>query len=493
MDFKIKPYAHQMKAIEIAMNRNELGLLWEMGAGKTGAAINIMRLKFAMEKRIMRTLIVSPLVTLNNWKKEVLMHSKINLSDIVVSPQGTDKILKELVKRLYDEEQQMLFKSKILIINYESVRSPKILDALISWGPEFIIADECHRIKSHKASQSKAMVKLGDGAKYRLMLSGTPVLNKPFDIYNQFRFLDKGATFGRNISVFMNTYMIDENASWAAKDNHFAKYELNPRKAEELTDLIGRKCYRISKAEALPDLPPLIKKSYELIMSPSMRKHYEEMLKNYITFVVDLKGKNTNNAVVAQTAMTKALRLLQITSGILSDEAGAVSLIHDNPKIEAVSNLLTEIVLEAGNKCILWCCFIADYAQLSTLCEKLEIDYRFIRGEDNLAAKSKAIEDFDSDPNVKVMIANRRAGGIGINMVKAKYSIVYSRNFSLEDELQSEARNHRGGSEIHDSIVKIDLFFKDTIEGATLEALRSKQNMADKILDLSFTTLYNNN
>ena len=81
------------------------------------------------------------------------------------------------------------------------------------------------------------------------------------------------------------------------------------------------------------------------------------------------------------------------------------------------------------------------------------------------------------------MIANQGAGGIGINMTEASYSIFFSRNFSLEHDLQAEARNYRGGSEMHQKVTRIDLVSPGTIDELISEALANKQNMAEKILD----------
>jgi SNF2 family DNA or RNA helicase len=92
---------------------------------------------------------------------------------------------------------------------------------------------------------------------------------------------------------------------------------------------------------------------------------------------------------------------------------------------------------------------------------------------------------FRGDDDTRVVICNRRAAGTGINLVEASYSIVYSRNFSLAEELQSRDRNHRGGSQIHDKVTKIDLCAKDTIDELCLEALLNKQSLAERIIDIA--------
>jgi SNF2 family DNA or RNA helicase len=96
--------------------------------------------------------------------------------------------------------------------------------------------------------------------------------------------------------------------------------------------------------------------------------------------------------------------------------------------------------------------------------------------------KQESMDRFQKDNDCRVMIANRKAGGIGVNLTAASYSIVYSRNFSLSDELQSEARNFRSGSEIHEKITKIDLAAKDTIDIRVLESLSNKEFTSEQII-----------
>jgi SWI/SNF-related matrix-associated actin-dependent regulator 1 of chromatin subfamily A len=187
--------------------------------------------------------------------------------------------------------------------------------------------------------------------------------------------------------------------------------------------------------------------------------------------------------VVAQLAITKALRLQQIVTGFVQTDEGDVIEIKDNPRLKAVKELLQS--LHEKHKVILWCSFRHNYKQLAKLCEELGIEYVSLTGEQNLEKKRDAMERFENDEKVRVVIANRRAGGIGVNLVAADYSIVYSRNFSLEEELQSEARNYRGGSQQHDRIVKIDLCAIGTIDEQVVDALHNKQSVSERVINIA--------
>jgi SNF2 family DNA or RNA helicase len=214
-------------------------------------------------------------------------------------------------------------------------------------------------------------------------------------------------------------------------------------------------------------------------MTAKQKKLYLEMKRDLITFIDSQEG---SKAVIANVAIVKALRLMQIASGFAGTDDGDIIEIPDNPKIKAVKELLETLVDE--HKIILWCAFRNNYEQLGRLCTSMGIDHVFLTGDQSLKEKQEAMERFNTLPECRIIIANRRAGGIGINLVAADYSIVVSRNFALSDELQSEARNYRGGSQIHERITKIDLVMKDTIEEDVQQALANKKDLADSILEV---------
>jgi SNF2 family DNA or RNA helicase len=473
MDFKVKPFAHQLKAIEASVNHRDYGLLFEPGLGKTCCVINMLRIKYSEQKRVMRTLIVSPLVTLHNWKRELAMHTKIdaNKIHIIHGPKKLAMIGEHTIK---DNELQEC----ILITNYETLVNDACLNLLYQWCPEIIIADEAHYLKNPSAVRSKNMFRLSDRTAHNYALTGTPILNNEMDIFGIFRFLDRGESFGKNFFVFRNMYFYDENGAWAGKQHHFPKWGVTPMASSAMQKFIFAKCARATAKECL-DLPPLVETTRLCELSAEQKRMYESLRKDFIAFV-DEKDEDSQ-AVVAQLAITKAIRLMQIASGFCSTEDGSIVEFKNNPKIDALEELLLQITPE--NKVIVWASFVQNYRMISKLLDKLGIRYSCITGEQNLTEKQANMDLFNTDPDVKVCLANRKAGGIGINLIAAKYSIVYSRNFSLEEELQSKARNYRAGSEVHDQIIKIDLVTQGTVEEQVVEALKNKKSISDEIID----------
>lgn len=481
MEFKIKPYKHQLEAIELASKLGSTALFWEMGTGKTGGMINILRYRYNVARRVQKTLILSPSVTLYNWKNEFKIHSNIHEDNILVLEKSGKARVKMLVDNLLDDGTKQFSRDKIIIVNYEALLNEELLKVILTWQPEILICDESHYIKNPSSKRSKAVFKISSKASYRHLLTGTPILNSPMDVFMQYKVLDNGEAFGKNFHVFKRTYFQDENAAWAGRPGYFPKLIPIPEKFPELHERMFKRATRIIKSECL-DLPPLVKKVINVEISPEQSKAYQEMKRDFLTFVKNLKQNNELTPITAQLAVTKALRLQQILSGYVKTETGEEIEFKKVPRLEITKELLQN--LAPSHKVILWCCFKKNYEQLERICKELNLEYAKLTGEQSTKEKQHEMERFNSEQACRVIIANRRAGGIGINLVSASYSIVYSRNFSLADELQSEARNYRGGSQIHEQIVKIDLCTKGTIDETVLEALTNKQKLSDRIIDL---------
>lgn len=469
----IKPYAHQIEDMTFFENDPNSMLLWEMGTGKTGGALMILILRCMQEKRMLKTLIVTPAITIGNWQAEIKVWTPIKDENVRALMKGTGKHKADVVKKMDGPG--------VVVTNYEALLSADLFKAIQEWGPEVIIADEIHKCKSHRAQCSKAVAILADKAKYKIPMTGSPILNSVQDIFMPFRILDKGATFGTNIQVFMSKYMVDKNAGWKASGNmgYFPKWENNPATYEELTQRIYKKARRRLKSECL-DLPPLIQKTILCEMGKEQKKAYEEMKRDLVTFIDNEKKAGTSEAVTANIALVKALRLMQIASGHVKTEKGEVIVFKENPKLKILEELLEQLTID--NKVIVGCNFIAEYEMIAKVCDSVGVKYVMLTGDESTQEKTDNIAIFQNDKNVRVVIANR--GCIGVNLTAAAYSINYSRDFSLGKELQFTARNHRGGSEIHDQIVKIDLACRGTIEELTLISLLAKEDVSKKVIDI---------
>lgn len=441
-------------------------------SGKSRATIEIIRRRYAAHSRVRRTLILAPIIVCQNWKDEFRMYSKVSQKDIVVLTKAGRMREKELIAALGDD----LAANKIIITNYEAMQMEGVYSMLTHWSPEILVCDESQRLKNAQGKRAKLVTAIADLAEHTYILTGTPILNSPMDIFQQFRILDGGNTFGKNFYNFRANYFADLNEKWKGKQSYYPKWEPIVAKFPLLQEKISAIALRVLKKDCL-DLPPLVRQTVAVELSPEQKKSYNEMKEDFLTFVQSKSGEP--RAVVAQLAITKALRLQQIISGFAKDESGVIHRVQC-PRLAALEDLLETITPTA--KVIVWCTFKENYEMVKEICAKLKLQWREITGDVSNKDRLTGMDEFRKDESVKVMIANQAAAGVGLNLVEASYAIYYSKNFSLEQDLQSEARNYRGGSEIHSKVTRIDLVARGTIDELITEALEGKQNISDKIL-----------
>ena len=215
------------------------GFLFEMGTGKTLTSIATMGAMYQMGA-IEKVLIVAPTSVCPVWPKDISDYANFRCKVGVLT--GTKE---HRLRELEAVKHYPLKGLKVAVINYESTWREGLFEALKDWEPDLIIADESQRIKTHDAQQSKAMHQLGDIAKYKLILSGTPVQNNAIDIFSQYRFLDP-TVFGMNYYAFRGRYAI----MGGFNQQQIIGYR-------DLDSLIKKEysiAYRVTKEEAL-DLP----------------------------------------------------------------------------------------------------------------------------------------------------------------------------------------------------------------------------------------------
>lgn len=469
-----KLWGQQAAAAPLITERNEHALFMDPGTGKTATIIHGLRGWYNKEGAVRSTLILAPLVVLQNWKKEFLMHSNISENLILVLNESGPKRLRSFEKM---RRERCGF---ICVLNYEALQTEALFKELVLWKPDALVCDESHRCKEHRSKRARYVLQIARTARRRYILTGTPIINSPMDIFMQYQILEGGrgdatSTFQtNNFYVFRAKYFEDKNA-YMPRDRWFPNWQPKVTTSAQFNELIYRKASRALKKDCM-DLPPMVCQTIEIGMSIEQEKLYKEMKRDFITFL-----KDSNKVVLAQMALTKGLRLQQIASGYVKTEDGLEIELKETPREAALRDLLTD--LTPGHKVIVWAIFKRNYKQIGKVCDQLGIKYALLTGDQTSKEKNESVEAFEKDPSVRVMIANQGAGGIGINLVSASYSIFFSRDFSLEKDIQAEARNYRGGSEIHEKVTRIDLVIPNTIDELVLKALKEKQKISDLILN----------
>lgn len=468
---KVPLWDHQLKGVERAGPVVGFGLFFEAGTGKTATSLNILREKYIAKGKLISTLILCPPIVIENWRREIAMHTNV-AAPRVICLTGSQS------KRRGDFRAAP--KPCIVITNYESLLMQDLYTQLKAWAPPCVVYDEAHKLKDPQAKRTKQALKLARSAGVcRLALTGTPVLNSPMDLFTQIQVIDP-EVFGTNFYVFRSKYFYNANAS---RPGHFRPIpDWRPREGalEEIADRVAAVSMAVKKEECLT-LPPLVRQTIDCPLTGEQARLYKELKKDFVTYLKD-------QACVAQLAVTKALRLQQIVSGYIAVEGpdGPVEVqLKKNSRAEALEELLKE--LTPNHKVLVWAVFRHNYETIREVCRGLDVGFVEVHGDVSQKDKQEAIDRLESDPTVRVLIGHPGSGGIGCNMTAASYSIYYSRNFSLEFDLQSEARNWRGGSERHAKITRIDLVAPDTIDELVLKALASKQEVSHKLLHEKFS------
>jgi len=408
------------------------------------------------------------------WKEdEFRVHSQLEKYIVCVVGTGAQRT-KIIEKRLG--------KRTIFIMNHESLLIKSVIAALKKHGIEVGIFDEGQKFKTHGSKRSKIAADLSKTMRKKLILTGSKL--QPMDFFSIYLVLDNGKTFGDNFFVYRAKYFYDKNAGMP-RATYFPDWRPRPGSFKELNKKIYGKAMLAKKEECL-DLPPLVKQKIYVEMSPDQKKAYKEMEKDFITY---LEG----GAAIATMALTKLLRLQQIVSGFVSitdpeqEIKGSVkneklNIFKNVPRVKALKDIIEE--LTPKHKIIVWACFRHNYIQIREVISGLNIKHVEITGDQTAKQKQENIISFREDDSIRICMANQRAGGVGVNLTEASYSVYFSRTFSLEDDVQSEARNYRGGSERHSKITRIDLVSPDTVDSEILAALKKKINIAERILEM---------
>lgn len=438
------------------------GLLFEMGCGKTLTAIAIAGAGYQMGK-VERLLIVAPTSVVAVWPKELQEYAKFKYT--------CKTLLGEKKQRLkqIDDLIKFPFKAlKVAVINYESTWRPEILEKLKEFDADMVIADESQRIKTYDAAQSKAMHELGDQARYKLILSGTPVQTAAIDIWSQYRFLDK-TVFGDNFFKFRGRYAI--------MGGYGNKKIVGYKDLEGLIKKEHSIAFRVTKDEAL-DLPEQTFETRKIQFNQKEKNLYERIKKDSYA---ELDG---GGHITATTVLTRLLRLQQLAGGFLVQDDAQKPQLVSRAKLDALADIIEDYVIGSGKKLVIFARFIAEVKAIMELAGKVlpkELKQVAIYGDIKKEDRGGIVKQFQEDPNTVLFIGQIDTAGTGITLTAADTCVYYSKNFNYATYSQSLSRIHRIGQ--RNCCTYIDLEIEGTIDELISKALSRKEDMAKTVVD----------
>lgn len=460
---KANLFQHQIRGYNMALInftlRRGFGFLFEMGCGKTLTAIAVAGTLYA-EHKINKLLVVAPTSVCSVWPEDFGKFADFpHLEKIML---GTKS---QRLKQLKELESFPCEALKIAVINYESVWRDDIFDKLVEFNADMIICDESQRIKTHDAQQSKAMHKLGDLARYKLILSGTPVQNNAVDLYSQYRFLDP-TVFGNNFYKFRNSFCVMGGFNRRQIVN-YKDLDLLIKKEHSIA-------YRVTKKEAL-DLPEQTFETRYITLTPSEKKLYNTLKKESATELAN------GDTISASTVLTKLLRLQQFTGGFVIADGEEKPQQIGYGKINALEDIVDDYVIDSGKKLVIFARFRAELDLIQKLLDKKKLKYGVIYGDIKLSDRGEIVRDFQENEETKVFLAQIDTAGLGITLTAADTCVYYSVNFNYAAYSQSLARIHRIGQ--RNTCTYIHLTTKGTVDELIMKALHKKEDLAKTIVD----------
>lgn len=440
------------------MYHKGFGLLFEMGCGKTLTAISVMGMGYQM-KKIRRVLVVAPTSVCPVWPHDISDYADFKCR-VGVLLGSKDKRLREL-EAVSSHPLEAL---KVCVINYESVWRDDIFDKIVEYDPDMIIADESQRIKTHDAQQSKAMHKLGDLARYKLILSGTPVQNNAIDIYSQYRFLDP-TVFGTNYYAFRSRYAIMGGFN--------QRQIIGYRDMDKLIRKEYSIAYRVTKAEAL-DLPEQTFITKNIPLEGKAKQLYDKIKRDSFAEL------ESGGQISAPTVLTKLLRLQQFTGGFIQPDEGKTEFVFDG-KLKALEDIIDDYVIGEDKKLVIFCRFRPEIDLITKLIKKKKLGFISIYGDIKIEDRGAIVEDFQKNRDTRIALLQIDTAGLGITLTAADTCVYYSVNFNYAAYSQSLARIHRIGQK--NICTYIQLVVEKTIDERVYKALAKKEDLATTVVD----------
>ena len=464
--FKTKPYAHQLTALEKSWNKENFAYFMEMGTGKTKVLIDNLAMLYDKGK-VDSALIIAPKGVVKTWyEQELPTHLPDHIEKVSVLWQSN-------ITKGQQEKLDSLFKTgsslHILVMNVEALstdKGVKFAFKFLNSHKCLMAIDESTTIKTPSARRTKNIIKLGGYAKYRRIMTGSPITKNPLDLFSQCEFLDPYLLDFQSYYAFRNRYAEMKTMHIRGRSIQVVHAFQN---LSELSDKVKQFSYRVLKEDCL-DLPPKNFVTRHITLTPDQKKVYEQMKKAAIAV---LNGKVTTTV----TVLTQLMRLHQITCGYVTADDGSTQSVESN-RIKELMSILEEV----DGKVIIWANYqmsVSDIIKnlIKKYGEDSYVDYYGLTPQED---RQDNIRKFQSDPKCRFIVGTPATGGYGITLTAANTVIYYSNGYDLEKRLQSEDRAHRIGQK--KNVTYIDLICEDTVDEKIVEALKKKINIASEVM-----------
>lgn len=495
------PFAHQLEDHVAKRDMDGYARFWEQGTGKTRPTIDDQAW-WTNRGDCDAHLVLAPNGVHSNWvHQEWATHMPTELRDRVsLFEWQSDKADTKWHQKAVDD---LLRSSRIpfVAMSYDSImteRGLKMAQHLLKRRRCSLTCDEAHRIKDPSTKRTKRVLAMAKWAPRRRVLTGTPVLESPFNAYTLMRVVDETFWHPYRLTTYTTFRAMFGVFGKGFKENQMTEAQLRAMRARnelDLSNLVGYQhmdlladalsshSTRLLKDDVL-DLPPKLYTQYEHSLSKAQTATYDQLKE-------ELLAELDTGTITASMALTQLLRLQQITCGAVPLDDGRMQRFDPNPRQKLAEQVITDI----PHRFILFNRFVEDVDDGMALCKRLGLRPVRYDGRDSTQARNEAVERFQDLPQTDkqaydVIVANTAALSEGRTLTAAKTTLYYSNGWSAIQRQQSEDRTHRlgqdgaplpigdGGHGVH----YIDLMCRGTIDEKIVKGYRRKQSISEKVL-----------
>lgn len=433
--------AHQREAVKKLLPSRVGGLFMDMGTGKTRTAIELAKCR---AHKIDKVVWFAPVSLKLTVAQEIRKHT--NCTDIYVFDDKTS--------------QRNLPEARWYVVGIESMSSSNRVVAAVNnliTENTMVVLDESSYIKGHRAKRTERLTFICSRARYRLILTGTPLSQGVVDLYAQMRFLSP------KILGYDSFYSFAANH--LEYSDRFPGLIVAAHNTEWLAAKINPYVYQVRKQDCV-DLPPKFYSRRWFWMTPEQQEWYE-YLKN--KFLMDLDPDDWDSYKLFQ--LFSALQ--QVVCGFYREHSWQGGILHEfeHDRLEVLQETVSEVA--ADEQAIIWAKYIYDVEKIAETLQKLEKTYVVYTGEQSEKERDQAVVRFQAG-DAQFFVATPSSGGHGLTLNEASTVIFYNNSFKYSERIQAEDRCHRIGQD--KKVHYIDIVCADTIDERIMSAINSKED-----------------
>lgn len=440
-------FPYQKAGIEhIVTHRNTL-LGDEMGLGKTIEAIGT--LNFSKPENV---LILCPASLKLNWLNEIKKWLTIQYN--VYSD---------------DDIYMDMKKPYIYVTNYD--RLSKYENKLLNIKWEMAFLDEGHYIKNSKSKRTKIALKLGKNIQRKILMTGTPVLNRPQELYTLLKFLDH--PFGNNYRAFMNKFVVADSFGNAVEYRNLDYLDRTLRR-----DIMIRR----KKEDVLKDLPDKTETVLTLdssLLPAELRAQNQEIVDKYNEQKAELIGLKEQLKLAESEEVKKSLKeqIQNLQKGAFGTIGVMAKIRHETAlhKLKYSKEIIDNI-LDSEDQLIIY----AHHRDVIEQLLKMYPESRAIYGGMSNKEKQKNIDDFNNK-EYRIIVLSIKAAGLGITLTSAHVGLFLELDWTPSNIHQAEDRMHRIGQRENVSIYM--LVFDKSIDSYIANMIVEKQDIIDSSIE----------